>query len=81
MIATTIERNATPTFVRAFTPRPAPASFKRAARADPWAAHNASSHIPNAETRAAIEDAVLGRNMHGPFNSVDEMFADMLKDD
>ena len=79
MIATTSRRSAAPAFSNAFTPRPAPATYKRTPRADPWAAHNASSHIPNAETRKAIEDADAGRNMHGPFNSVEEMFAELDK--
>ncbi len=30
---------------------------------DPWLAHEMSSHIPNAETREAIEDARAGRNL------------------
>ena len=81
MIATTIERNATPTFARAFTPRPAPASFKRAARADPWAAYDISSQTPNAETLEALEDSRLMRNLGGPYATVEEMMADILKDD
>lgn len=30
---------------------------------DPWFAHNNSSHIPNAKTRKAIEDARAGKNI------------------
>ncbi len=30
---------------------------------DPWLAHDMSSHIPNAETREAIEDSLSGRNL------------------
>ena len=81
MIATTSRRASTPTFSSGFIPRPAQPVFKRIAHADPWAAHNASSHIPNAETLEALEDARLGRNLSRVYHSVDEMIADMLKDD
>ncbi len=30
---------------------------------DSWLAYELSSHIPNAETREAIEDSLAGRNM------------------
>jgi hypothetical protein len=36
---------------------------------------------PNAETLAAMEDAVLGRNLSGPFKSAEDMLADILKED
>ena len=75
----TLERPAPKAFGNGFAQRQAPAAFTRRERSDPWAAHNASSHIPNAETREAIEDAMAGRNMHGPFKSVDEMFAELDK--
>ena len=32
---------------------------------------------PNAETIAAIEDALNGKNLIGPFNSVDELMEDL----
>ena len=37
--------------------------------------------IPNAETVAAIEDVRLGRNLHGPFSSVDELMENLNADD
>lgn len=33
--------------------------------------------IPNAETLEAIDDIENGRNIHGPFNSVDEFWEDL----
>jgi len=35
--------------------------------------------IPNAETRRAMRDAELGRNLSGPFYSVEELMADLNK--
>jgi len=81
MIATTLERPSPRAFHRAFPPRPAPASFKRDPRADPWAAHDISSQTPNAETLEALEDSRLMRNLGGPYATVEEMMADILKDD
>ena len=37
--------------------------------------------VPNTETLRAMEDARLGRNLSGPFNSAEEMIADILKED
>lgn len=33
--------------------------------------------MPNKETLEAIEDAEYGRNMIGPFDSVDELFEEL----
>ncbi|GHV20907.1 hypothetical protein AGMMS49959_09150 [Planctomycetales bacterium] len=35
----------------------------------------------NAETRTAIEDARLGRNLSGPFATTEEMFASIFAED
>ena len=35
---------------------------------------------PNAETLRAMEDVRLGRDLSGPFNSAEEMIADILKE-
>jgi DNA-damage-inducible protein J len=35
---------------------------------------------PNAELREAMEDVRLGRNLHGPFDTVDEMMKSLLED-
>jgi DNA-damage-inducible protein J len=35
---------------------------------------------PNAELREAMEDARLGRNLYGPFDTVDEMMKSLLED-
>ena len=43
---------------------------------DPWAAHNASSHIPNEETVKAIEDLDSGKDVK-TFKSVKEFMADL----
>ena len=37
--------------------------------------------IPNAETLEAIEDVRTGRNLHGPFNSVEELMEDLNAED
>ena len=38
-------------------------------------------HMPNAETRAVLDRDMAGLEpSHGPFNSVEEMFADLMKD-
>ena len=37
--------------------------------------------IPNETTLAAFEDARIGRNMSGPFSSVDELMEDLNSDD
>lgn len=36
-----------------------------------------SREIPNKETRAALEDVENGRNLIGPFTSVDELMDDL----
>ena len=36
---------------------------------------------PNEVTKAAIEEAMSGRNRNKVYDSVDEMFADLLNDD
>lgn len=36
---------------------------------------------PNAATLRAMEDARLGRNLSGPFNSAEELIADALKEE
>lgn len=36
-----------------------------------------SREIPNEETRAAIEDVENGKNLIGPFTSVDELMEDL----
>ena len=36
---------------------------------------------PNEETLQAIEDVMTGRNLLGPFDSVEEMMEAMLRDD
>lgn len=36
---------------------------------------------PNEVTKAAIEEAMSGRNKNKVYDSVDEMFADLLNDD
>ena len=36
---------------------------------------------PNALTIAALEDVEAGRNLHGPFDSVDALMADLMEDD
>jgi hypothetical protein len=45
------------------------------------AAEGFEGETPNAETLAAMEDAVLGRNLSGPFKSAEDMLADILKED
>lgn len=40
-----------------------------------------NAEVPNTETLRAMEDARLGRNLSGPFNSAEEMIADILKED
>lgn len=40
-----------------------------------------SMHVPNAETLAAIDDVNNHRNLRGPFNSVEELMADLNADD
>lgn len=40
-----------------------------------------NAEVPNAETLRAMEDARLGRNLSGPFNSAEKMIADILKED
>jgi DNA-damage-inducible protein J len=37
--------------------------------------------IPNAELLEAIEDARLGRNLHGPFKTVDEAMEWLMDDE
>ncbi len=37
-----------------------------------------SLHIPNAQTRKAIMDARAGKNLIGPFDSSEELFAHLL---
>jgi DNA-damage-inducible protein J len=37
--------------------------------------------IPNAVTQAAIEDAISGQNLHGPFTSVDALMEDLNAED
>ena len=37
--------------------------------------------VPNAETLAAIEDVENGRNLHGPFHSVEELMEDLNAED
>ncbi|MCR5151082.1 MAG: type II toxin-antitoxin system RelB/DinJ family antitoxin [Clostridiales bacterium] len=34
-------------------------------------------HVPNTETLAAIEDVKNGRNLHGPFDSIDKLPEDL----
>ena len=34
-------------------------------------------HEPNAETIAAMEDVKNGRNLHGPFDSIDKLPEDL----
>ncbi len=34
-------------------------------------------HIPNAVTLAALDDALAGRDVHGPFDSVEALMADL----
>ena len=38
-------------------------------------------HEPNEETKAAIEEAMSGRNKNKIYDSVDEMMNDILNDD
>jgi len=40
-----------------------------------------SLHTPNAETLAAIDDIEHGRNLIGPFETVEEAMKAMLEDD
>ncbi len=37
--------------------------------------------VPNAETLEAINDVKNGRNLHGPFNSVEELMEDLNAED
>lgn len=37
--------------------------------------------IPNTETLEAINDVKNGRNLHGPFNSVEELMEDLNEED
>ena len=39
------------------------------------------NHEPNAVTRAAIEEAMSGRNRNKVYDNVEEMMADLLNDD
>ena len=36
---------------------------------------------PNKETLQAIDDVRLGRNLHGPFSSIEDLMADLEKED
>ena len=44
--------------------------------ADPWYAHNESSHVPNEETSEAIKDLDSGRDVK-TFHSVKEFISDL----
>ena len=48
--------------------------------ADPWYAHNHSSHIPNAETARAIRNAGKGTGLH-EFNSMEDFHKWLDKSD
>lgn len=37
--------------------------------------------IPNDETISVFEDIKYGRNLHGPFNSIEELMEDLNADD
>ena len=37
--------------------------------------------IPNAVTQTAIDDAISGRNLYGPFSSVDALMEDLNAED
>lgn len=41
---------------------------------DLWYVHNHCEHIPNAETRKAIEDAEKGIGLSRTFDNVEDMF-------
>jgi len=40
-----------------------------------------NAEVTNSETLGAMEDARLGRNLSGPFNSAEERISDILKED
>ena len=40
-----------------------------------------NAEVTNSETLRAMEDARLGRNLSGPFNSAEERISDILKED
>lgn len=51
-------------------------------RVKPLQAISPTAHIPyNQETQAAIEDVLQGRNLRGPFHSVEALFEDLDADD
>jgi DNA-damage-inducible protein J len=45
----------------------------------PFAVKRKGYRKPNAELREAMEDIRLGRNLHGPFETVDEAVRSMLE--
>lgn len=48
----------------------------------PLQAISPTVHLPyNQETQAAIEDVLQGRNLRGPFHSVEALFQDLDADD
>ena len=42
---------------------------------------HSTEHIPNATTMAAIEAAERGEDMHGPYNTVDELMEALNAED
>ena len=46
----------------------------------PFAVKRAAERKPNAELREAMDDARLGRNLHGPYSSAEEAVNSMLED-
>ena len=48
---------------------------------DERAEEDEANEYPNAETRGVLDRVLAGTEpMHGPFDSVEEMFADIMKD-
>jgi hypothetical protein len=43
-----------------------------------WSAHDNCAHIPNAELLKTMEDVDAGRNLVGPFATVEEAMASLM---
>lgn len=52
------------------------AAYNEAGQAD-----ERGDEVPNEETLQAMEDVMLGRNLVGPFYTVEELFEDLDADD
>jgi len=46
----------------------------------PFAVKRTRERKPNVELREAMEDARMGKNLHGPYSTADEAIRSMLED-